>query len=327
MAAKKTLIPWSSAKPAPVVMISGGESVLIRMAKDRIVSAARKKSPEEVEFDAAAYQGGELEMAASPSLFSSAKLIVVDAVEKCSEAFLEDALAYLDEPNDDAVVLLLHGGGNRGAKLVKKLDSAGFPRIDAAALKNESDRAKFAQTKLKAAKRQIDDAGMASLMAALGSDLAELNAGVDQLIEDTEGTITAEIVDRYYGGRVEATGFKVADAAVSGDAKSALSLLRHALSTGSDPVPLVAAVAMKLRGMAKVQGFSGSSGELAAELKMAPWQVDRARREVRRWNEVALGQSLIASAEADEAVKGGGRDPVYAVETLVSEVCRLARTR
>ncbi|RAE29267.1 DNA polymerase III subunit delta, partial [Burkholderia multivorans] len=201
----------------------------------------------------------------SPSLFSSAKLIVVDAVEKCSEAFLEDALAYLDEPNDDAVVLLLHGGGNRGAKLVKKLDSAGFPRIDAAALKNESDRAKFAQTKLKAAKRQIDDAGMASLMAALGSDLAELNAGVDQLIEDTEGTITAEIVDRYCGGGVEATGFKVAAAAVSGDAKSALSLLRHALSTGSDPVPLVAAVAMKLRGMAKVQGFSGSSGELAAE--------------------------------------------------------------
>ena len=176
-------------------------------------------------------------------------------------------------------------------------------------------------------KRRIDEAGMAALMSALGSDLAELNAGVDQLIEDTEGTITAEVVDQYYGGRVEATGFKVADAAVAGDAKNALSLLRHALSTGSDPVPLVAAVAMKLRGMAKVQGFSGTSGELASELKMAPWQVDRARREVRRWNEVALGQSLIAAAEADAAVKGGGRDPVYAVEWFVSEVARLARQR
>ena len=114
---------------------------------------------------------------------------------------------------------------------------------------------------------------------------------------------------------------------MAGDAKNALSLLRHALSTGSDPVPLVAAVAMKLRGMAKVQGFSGTSGELASELKMAPWQVDRARREVRRWNEVALGQSLIAAAEADEAVKGGGRDPVYAIEWFVSEVSRLARVR
>lgn len=324
---KKTLIPWSSAKPAPVVMISGSEQVLIRMAKDRIVAAVRKKDPEEIDLDAAGYQGGELAMAASPSLFSTSKLIVVEAVEKCSEAFLTDALAYLDDPNDDTVVLLLHGGGNRGAKLVKALDTAGFPRIDAAPLKNESDRAKFAQARFKTAKRQIDEAGMAALMSALGSDLAELNAGVDQLIEDTSGTITAEIVDKYYGGRVEATGFKVADAAVSGDAGSALSLLRHALSTGSDPVPLVAAVAMKLRSMAKVQGFSGSSGELAAELKMAPWQVDRARREVRRWNEVALGQSLIAAAEADEAVKGGGRDPVYAVEWFVTEVCRLARAR
>ncbi|GAA1952011.1 DNA polymerase III subunit delta [Brevibacterium antiquum] len=327
MAVKKTLIPWSSAKPAPVVMISGNEPVLIRMAKDRIVTAARKSDPEEIEFDAAGYQGGELLMAASPSLFSSSKLIVVDSVEKCSEAFLADALAYLDEPNDDAIVLLLHGGGNRGAKLVKKIEANGFPRVDATPLKNESDRAKFAQGRFKAAKRQIDESGMAALMSALGADLSELNAGVDQLIEDTDGTITAQIVDQYYGGRVEATGFKVADAAVGGDAKSALSLLRHALSTGSDPVPLVAAVAMKLRSMAKVQGFSGSSGELASELKMAPWQVDRARREVRRWNEVALGQSLIAAAEADEAVKGGGRDPVYAVEWFVSEVCRLARQR
>lgn len=327
MAAKKTLVPWSSAKPAPVVMISGNEQVLVRMAKDRIVAAARKNDPEVLDLDAAAYLGGELAMAASPSLFSTAKLIIVDAVEKCSDSFLQDALAYLDEPDDQAVVLLLHGGGNRGAKLVKKLDAAGFPRVDAAALKNESDRAKFASARFKLAKRTIDDAGMAALMSALGSDLAELNAGVDQLIEDTTGTITAAMVDQYYGGRVEATGFKVADAAVSGDAKGALSLLRHALSTGSDPVPLVAAVAMKLRSMAKVHGASGSAGELAAELKMAPWQVDRARREVRRWDEVALGRSLIAAARADEAVKGGGRDPVYAVESFVTEVCSLARTR
>ena len=37
--------------------------------------------------------------------------------------------------------------------------------------------------------------------------------------------------------------------------------------------------------------------------------------------------TAIAAAEADEAVKGGGRDPVYAVESFVSEVCRLSRTR
>jgi DNA polymerase-3 subunit delta len=60
---------------------------------------------------------------------------------------------------------------------------------------------------------------------------------------------------------------------------------------------------------------------------MAPWQVDRARRESRAWNPVALGRALLAAAEADEAVKGGGRDPVYAVESLVASVCRLSRMR
>src|SRR5699024_7974841 len=80
-AAKKTLVPWNTAKPAPVVMISGGESVLVRMAKDRIVSTVRKQDPEEIEIVAAGYQAGELAMAASPPLFSTSKLIVVDAVE------------------------------------------------------------------------------------------------------------------------------------------------------------------------------------------------------------------------------------------------------
>src|SRR5699024_1242442 len=126
MAAKKTLVPWNSAKPAPVVMISGGESVLVGIAQDRIVSRVRKQDPEEAEFDAAGYQAGELAMAASPSLFSTSELLVVVAVEKCSEYFLNDALSYLDDPNDDAVVLLMHAGGNRGAKLIRKLNSAGF---------------------------------------------------------------------------------------------------------------------------------------------------------------------------------------------------------
>lgn len=60
---------------------------------------------------------------------------------------------------------------------------------------------------------------------------------------------------------------------------------------------------------------------------MAPWQVDRARRESRAWNPVALGRAILAAADADAAVKGAGRDPVYAVEHLVTYVCRQSRVR
>ena len=50
---------------------------------------------------------------------------------------------------------------------------------------------------------------------------------------------------------------------------------------------------------------------------MAPWQVDRARRDLRGWTGDALGRSIQAVAQADHDVKGNGRDPVYALERAV----------
>ena len=46
-------------------------------------------------------------------------------------------------------------------------------------------------------------------------------------------------------------------------------------------------------------------------------KVDRARRELSGWTDEGLGRAIRALAEADTEVKGGGRDPVYAVERAV----------
>ena len=311
------------------MLLSGGEDVLIRNARQRIIQAVTRKHAdiEPVRLSASSYEAGALMSAAAPSLFSAHGLILIDDLASMSDDFLTDALAYVEDPNPDMVVVLEHRGGQRGAKLLRAIASAGAPTVDVAVLKSEADRSAYAKDAFARADRTLTQEGLAALMNALGSDLSELDAGVRQLLTDTTGTVDAAVVDAYYGGRIEATGFKVADAAAAGRTGEALSLLRHALATGADPVPVVAAVAMKLRNLAKIEGLSGSSASLASELGMAPWQVDRARRESRAWNPVALGRALLAAAEADEAVKGGGRDPVYAVESLVASVCRLSRMR
>lgn len=329
MAAKKTKVAWHRAAPAPLVLLSGGEDVLIRNARTRIVQAVRRKHDdvEPVRLSASQYEAGALASAAAPSLFSPHGLILVDELATMNDAFLADGLAYAEDPNPDMVVVLEHRGGQRGARLLKALAAAGAPTVEVGVLKSEADRAAYAKDAFARADRSLTPEGLAALMNALGADLSELDAGVRQLLTDTQGTVDAAVVDSYYGGRIEATGFKVADAACAGRTGEALSLLRHALATGADPVPVVAAVAMKLRNLAKIEGLSGSSGALASELGMAPWQVDRARRESRAWNSVALGRAILAAAEADEAVKGGGRDPVFAVERLVATVCRLSRLR
>lgn len=322
-------LAWHAITPAPIVLIAGAERLLGDRARDLLVSQVREKDPdvEITEVDAAAYESGGLATLVSPSLFAEDKLVIVDGVESCTDAFLSDALDYLAEPSPEAIVLLRHGGGQRGKRLLDALKKAKVPTIDAQPLKSDADKQSFAAEEFARAGRTIDTDAMAALMNAVGADVSELAAGVRQLVDDTSGKITAELVDRYYGGRVEATGFKVADAAVAGRVGDSLSLLRHALATGTDPVPMVAAMAMKLRQMAKVSGLRGGSGALAGQLKMAPWQVDVARKSLARWDEDLLADALIEVAEADAAVKGGSRDAVYALERMVTRVARNARGR
>jgi DNA polymerase-3 subunit delta len=77
-------------------------------------------------------------------------------------------------------------------------------------------------------------------------------------------------VERYYGGRVETSAFTVADTAIAGRYGDALVALRHALASGADPVPLVAAIASKLRTMARVAGAIAVSATVNALVSTRP---------------------------------------------------------
>ena len=124
---------------------------------------------------------------------------------------------------------------------------------------------------------------MHALVEAVGKDVRELASACQQLIDDTTGVIDEQVVLTYHGGKVEATGFRVADAAMAGDTGEALRLLRHAIAVGVDPVPIVAVLAQQARQLIKVGSAGrGRSADLARDLGMAPWQVDKARRALGR---------------------------------------------
>jgi DNA polymerase-3 subunit delta len=159
-----------------------------------------------------------------------------------------------------------------------------------------------------------------ALVSAFSDDLDELASACQQLVSDVTGDITEATVAKYYGGRVETTAFTVADAAIAGRHGEALLGLRHALASGADPVPIVAAFASKLRTMAKVAGSREGSGQIASRLGLAPWQVDRARRDLAGWTGDGLGTAILTVAEADANVKGATRDPVFALERMVSVI-------
>ncbi|MFV0287002.1 MAG: DNA polymerase III subunit delta, partial [Demequina sp.] len=114
-------------------------------------------------------------------------------------------------------------------------------------------------------------------------------------------------------------------AAIAGDVATALTLVRHALATGNDPVPLNAALAAKLRILAKVGAARGRRLDPTRDLGISPWQADRARRELQRWTADSLAQAIEAVATADAEIKGASRAPQFALERAVRTVAQLAQ--
>lgn len=314
-------LPWDQVRPAPVVLVSGTESVLAERAIRLLRDTLRAEDPtlEVSELDAADYAPGELLTLASPSLFGEPRFIRVDNVEKTGDLFLEEVLGYLQGPADDTYLVLRHAGGVRGKKLLDALRSGtgGAIEVVCAELKRDGDKLDFVRAEFSQAGRRIAPGALRALVSAFAEDLAELAAACRQLLSDTDDEITEQVVAKYYGGRVEVNAFAVADAAIAGRHGESLGLLRHALASGADPVPMIAAIASKIRTMAKVSSARGSSNELAQRFGLAPWQVDRAKRDLQGWTDAGLGRAIEALADTDAQVKGGGRDPVYALERLV----------
>ncbi len=314
---------WHRASPAPLVLVSGPESLLADRAVDRI-HHAMGAGVAITNLDAGAYSVGALLAAASPSLFDEPGLVVVHGAEAMNDEFLKDALAYAQSPDPEVVVVIRHGGGVRGKKLLDTLRKANVAEYTCPAVKKDAELVDFVRGEFERGKRPIQQAVARKLFEAVGADIAELAAAAQQLMNDVEGTVDDGAVERYYGSRVNATAFAVADAAVVGDVRKAIALARHALSSGVDPVPLNAALASKLRTLAKVGASRGRRLDPTRDLGIPPWQVDRAKRDLRHWTADSLGEAIEIVATADSDIKGGSRAPHFALERAVREVAQLA---
>ncbi|CAB4731852.1 unannotated protein [freshwater metagenome] len=151
--------------------------------------------------------------------------------------------------------------------------------------------------------------------------MREVSGAVSQLASDVAAgkNIDEAAVAKYQQGRIESTGFDVADEVMERKRDIALITLRNALATGTDPVMITSAIASSLRTLAKVSGANrgAKSFELAGALGLAPWQIDKARRQLVHWNPTTLTAAVIAIAQADADIKGAAADPIHSLERAI----------
>lgn len=312
----------------PFVLVTGPEGLLAERALASVLAELRHADPdlETIKVGAAAYESGMLAHHASPSLFGGAKAVVVEDLDEAGDELQADVLALVGQPAPEVTLIVLHTSGQRGRKVLDALKAARAQVIDCPPVKTDRDKADFVTHEFRRQGRKMTPGAVQALVEAVGKDLRELASACSQLVADTEGVVDERVVETYHGGKVEASGFRVADAALAGHTGEALRLLRHAIATGVDPVPIVAVLASQLRTLVKVGAAGrGSSASLAKTLSMAPWQIDKARRTISGWDGPGLGEAIRAVAAADVEVKGGGRNPVYAVERAILAIAAARR--
>ena len=304
-------------------LILGSEGALSDRAINKLSVELKESQCEITNLFAAETIVGDIADALAPSLFSERRALILRDLQDLPEENKDEITRYLTSPDETMTVVFVHKGGVKGKALLDAIKKVKPEIISCEPLKKEAEKEGFVKELFLDIGRKATPGAVSALVGALGSDMRELQAAVSQIAADAPaGVIDEVMIDKFHQGRVETTGFDVADATLDGDLSAALIALRSALETGTDPVMITSAIASSLRSLAKVSGTNRGtkSFELAGSLGMAPWQIDKARRQLHRWSPGAMADAVGAIAQADAEVKGAASDPIYALEKAVTRI-------
>ena len=304
-------------------LILGSEGALSDRAINKLTAQLKEHKCEITNLFAGETIVGDIADALAPSLFSERRALILRDLQDLPEDNREEIVRYLASPDETMTVVFVHKGGVKGKALLDAIKKVKPEIIACEPLKKEAEKEGFVKELFLDIGRKASPGAVTALVGALGSDMRELQAAVSQIAADAPaGVIDEVIIDKFHQGRMETTGFDVADATLDGNLSVALIALRSAVETGTDPVMITSAIASALRSLAKVSGANRGvkSFELAGQLGMAPWQIDKARRQLHHWTPGAIADSVGFIATADAEVKGAASDPIYALEKAITRI-------
>lgn len=308
-------------------LVLGDEELLVERAVASVLRDARKQAgTPDVPVDrlrAGEVSTSELAELLSPSLFADERVVVLESAgEAGKDAVTLIAAAAADLP-PGTMLVVLHSGGGRAKALADQLKGFGAQVHKCEKIK-PSDRADFVRREFRALKVKVNDDAVTAVLDAVGSDIRELASVCSQLVADTDGAVDVAAVRRYHSGKAEVKGFDIADKAVVGDVAGAAEALRWAMMSGEPHVVLADALAEAIHTIAKIGPLRGNPRDLANELGMHWFRIEKAQKQARRWSRTSIAEAMRLVAALNADVKGAAADADYALETAVRKVAELA---
>jgi DNA polymerase III subunit delta len=317
----------------PVTLVLGEEELLAERAVAEAVATATEAlgpgtSVEEVR--AGALPDGFAMGLATASLFGGGRVVVVEDADLLDQGARDAVLALAAEPSPATAVVLRAAAPGRQARFFKDVQRHAatvlVPRL------RPPERTRWLRGEVRRLGRKADDAAIAALLDTVGQDLRELAGAVAKLhvAVPPPTMLTAAHVAEYLSHTADRGVFELADAVFAADAPTALDRLDALLAQGEEPIGLLGILARQLRLVLRVGDHQGEpAGQVAQALGggVRDWQVERARRQARRFRPEDLRRALDVIAEADAQVRNGNLPDRLLIELVVARLAGAGAAR
>ena len=310
----------------PVTLVLGEEELLAERAVAEAVAVARERlgpgtSVEEV-------RGGGLPDGfamglATASLFGGGRVVVVQEADGLDATAREAVLALAADPGAATAVVLRAAAPGRQAKFFKDVQRDAATVL--VAKLRPAERGSWLRAEVRRLGRKADEAAVAALIDTVGQDLRELAGAVAKLhvAVPPPTLLTAGHVTEFLAQTADRGIFELTDAVFAADAATALDRLDALIDQGEDPIRLLGFIASQLRLLLRVADHPELPKAQVAGLLgggVRDWQVDRARRQLRRFRPGDLHRALDLIAEADAHIRNGTSSSRLLLELLIARL-------
>lgn len=323
-----------SGKLMPVYVVVGEEQFLRDRVVRAIVEAADTGVPgfNEDKFIAGDTSAEVVVTAAKTApMMAPVRLVLVRSVErwdgkapKGGGSPLDLLAEYVADPMPSSVMVISASKINGSRKLMKAAKKGGFA-VSCTPLKRH-ELPRWVAGHIKAKGHPVSRAVVEAIAELAGPSMSVVVDAVERLslYVGEGGTIDEEALAAVVTRVRQETVWALVDALAAGDFDKALSALADAYDARDRGLPLLGAVAWRVRQLVKFQSMLGrgcSRAEAAKGAGVPGFKASELERSVRQLPARKLDRWLLLLAEADLALKGSRRSGADVLATMLVEMC------
>ena len=252
------------------------------------------------------------------SLLGGCRLVIIESAQDMLKEQVEALTRYLESPSPSSVLVLVATGRTKLDAQVKKIGAL----VSLEAPKGRK-LATWVKDRARSKKLKIDERAPWALIEAVGNELRDLDAALDQLGTrlGPEGTIGVPQIKAAFTRHADERIYSFTDAVGERKLPRAMELLRRLYDQGEDPLPLLGALTNHIRRLLRARRHADrGSAAVGDVLGMPGWRAERMATQARSYSEDELVDAMGFLAEADFEMKGGDLPPQAALERAVVKI-------